>query len=92
MISGKREGAGRPAPRKRKPAKLKLTRKPGGGRKPSYGEPTVSFSSRLPQSVIEVAKFVGDGNTTAGLIEIVKQSVQYRLEHGSGRHVRSSQE
>jgi hypothetical protein len=77
---------GRPAPqrRKRKPAKPKATRAPGGGRKPSYGEPTVPFSSRLPQSVIEIAKFVGDGNTTAGLIEIVKQSVQYRLEHGSG--------
>jgi hypothetical protein len=84
MISGKREGAGRPAPRKRKPAKPKLTRAPGGGRKPSYGEPTVPFSSRLPQSVIEIAKFVGNGNTTAGLIEIVKQSVQYRLKHGAG--------
>jgi hypothetical protein len=75
---------GRPAPRKRKPAKPKRTRKPGGGRKPSYGEPTVSFSSRLPESVIAVAKFVGGGNTTAGLIDIVKQSVQYKLEHGSG--------
>ena len=68
----------------KKKAKPKAARKPGGGRKPSYGEPTVSFSSRLPQSVIEIAKFVGDGNTTAGLIKIVKQSVQYRLEHGSG--------
>jgi hypothetical protein len=68
----------------KKKAKPKATRAPGGGRKPSYGEPTVPFSSRLPQSVIEIAKFVGDGNTTAGLIEIVKQSVQYRLEHGAG--------
>jgi hypothetical protein len=68
----------------KKKAKPKLTRKPGGGRKPSYGEPTVPFSSRLPESVIEIAKFVGDGNATAGLIEIVKQSVQYKLEHGSG--------
>jgi hypothetical protein len=68
----------------KKKAKPKRTRAPGGGRKPSYGEPTVPFSSRLPQSVIEIAKFVGGGNTTAGLIEIVKQSVQYKLEHGSG--------
>ena len=68
----------------KKKAKPKRTRAPGGGRKPSYGEQTVSFSSRLPQSVIEIAKFVGDGNTTAGLIKIVKQSVQYRLEHGCG--------
>jgi hypothetical protein len=83
MIGKNSPPDGKPNPRKRKPAKPKRTRAPGGGRKPSYGEPTVPFSSRLPESVIEIAKFVGGGNTTAGLIEIVKQSVQYRLEHGA---------
>jgi hypothetical protein len=34
--------------------------------------------------VIAIAKFVGGGNATLGIVEIVKQSVQYRLEHGSG--------
>jgi len=68
----------------KKKAKPKATRAPGGGRKSQYGEPTVPFSSRLPESVVEVARFVGGGNATAGLIEIVKQSVQYRLEYGSG--------
>jgi hypothetical protein len=68
----------------KKAAKPKLTRAPGGGRKPSYGEPTVPFSSRLPESVIAIAKLVGDGNATAGLISIVKDSVQYKLQHGSG--------
>lgn len=68
----------------KKKAKPKVTRKPGGGRKSTYGEPTVPFSSRLPESVVEIMKFVGGGNATAGLIEIVKQSVQYRLENGSG--------
>jgi hypothetical protein len=68
----------------KKKAKPKATRKPGGGRKSSYGEPTVPFSSRLPESVVEIAKFVGGGNATQGIVEIVRQSVQYRLEHGSG--------
>jgi hypothetical protein len=63
--------------------KAKATRKPGGGRKSSYGEPTVPFSSRLPESVIAIAKFVGNGNATQGIVEIVKQSVQYRLERVS---------
>lgn len=67
----------------KKKAKPKVTREAGGGRKSTYGEPTVPFSSRLPESVVEIAKFVGGGNATAGLVEIVKQSVQYRLEHGS---------
>jgi hypothetical protein len=67
----------------KKKAKQKATRKPGGGRKSSYGEPTVPFSSRLPESVVEIAKFVGGGNATAGIVEIVKQSVQYRLERFS---------
>jgi hypothetical protein len=64
-------------------AKPKTTRKPGGGRKSSYGEPTVPFAARLPESVIAIAKFVGGGNATAGIVEIVRQSVQYRLEHGA---------
>lgn len=72
----------------KKKAKPKATRAPGGGRKSTYGEPTVPFSSRLPESVVEIMKFAGDGNATAGLIAIVKNSVQYRLqyrlEHGSG--------
>ncbi len=68
----------------KKKAKPKATRKPGGGRKSTYGEPTIPFSSRLPESVVEMMKFVGGGNATAGLIEIVKQSVQYQLEYGSG--------
>ena len=68
----------------KKKAKPKATRKPGGGRKSSYGEPTVPFAARLPESVIEIAKFVGGGNATQGIFEIVKQSVQYRLEHGTG--------
>ncbi len=69
----------------KKKAKQKATRAPGGGRKSTYGEPTVRFSTRLPDSVMEIMRFVGDGNATAGLIEIVKQSVQYRLEYGSER-------
>lgn len=68
----------------KKKAKPKATRKPGGGRKSTYGEPTVPFSSRLPESVVDIMRFVGGSNATAGLIAIVKQSVQYRLEHGSG--------
>jgi len=64
--------------------KAKATRKPGGGRKSSYGEPTVPFAARLPESVIEIAKFVGNGNATQGIVEIVKQSVQYKMEYGSG--------
>jgi hypothetical protein len=68
----------------KKKAKPKATRKPGGGRKSSYGEPTIPFAARLPESVIAIAKFVGGGNATAGIVEIVRQSVQYRLEHGSG--------
>ena len=68
----------------KKKAKPKAPRAPGGGRKSTYGEPTVPFSSRLPESVVEIMKFVGGGNATAGLIEIVKNSVQYRLEHKSG--------
>lgn len=68
----------------KKKTKPKATRAPGGGRKSTYGEPTVPFSSRLPESVVDIMKFVGGGNATAGLIAIVKQSVQYRLEHGSG--------
>jgi hypothetical protein len=65
-------------------AKPKTTRKPGGGRKSSYGEPTIPFAARLPESVIAIAKFVGNGNATQGIVEIVKQSVQYKLEYGSG--------
>lgn len=34
------------------------------------------FSSRLPESVVEIMKFVGGGNATAGLIEIVKHSAE----------------
>jgi hypothetical protein len=68
----------------KKKAKPKATRKPGGGRKSSYGEPTVPFAARLPESVIAIAKFVGGGNATQGIVEIVRQSVQYRLKHGSG--------
>ena len=68
----------------KKKAKPKATRAPGGGRKSTYGELTVPFSSRLPESVVEIMRSAGDGNATAGLILIVKQSMQYRLEHGSG--------
>jgi hypothetical protein len=68
----------------KKKAKPRATRASGGGRKSSYGEPTVPFATRLPESVLAIAKFVGGGNATAGIVEIVKQSVQYRLEHGSG--------
>jgi hypothetical protein len=68
----------------KKKAKAKATRKPGGGRKSSYGEPTVPFAARLPESVIAIAKFVGGGNATVGIVEIVRQSVQYKLEYGSG--------
>jgi hypothetical protein len=68
----------------KKKAKPRATRAPGGGRKSSYGEPTVPFATRLPESVLAIAKFVGGGNATAGIVEIVKQSVQYRLEHGFG--------
>lgn len=60
----------------KKKAKPRATRAPGGGRKSTYGEPTVPFSSRLPESVVEIMKFVGGGNATAGLIEIVKHSAE----------------
>ncbi len=67
----------------KKKAKPKATRAPGGGRKSTYGEPTVPFSTRLPESVMQVAKDAGEGNATQGMIAIVKQSEQYRQQYGS---------
>jgi len=55
----------------------------GAGRKQTHGEETVMFSGRLPRSVVQIAKMVGP-TLTLGLIAMAKQSVQYRLEHGSG--------
>lgn len=66
----------------KKKAQPKRTRAPGGGRKPRHGEPTVPFSTRLPQSVMQIAKTVGDGNATHGMVLIVKQSEQYQKEYG----------
>ena len=74
-------------------AKKKAAKKgPGGkregaGRKQTHGEETVMISGRLPVSVVEIADMIGP-TRTLGLISMAKQSVQYRLEHGSDELLR----
>lgn len=60
--------------KKRKPKNL-------GGRPSIHGEPTEMFSVRIPLSVLQIADMIGP-TRAMGLINMAKQSEQYRLEFG----------
>jgi hypothetical protein len=50
---------------------------PGQGRPSIHGEPTATFTGRIPQSVLNVAKIIGP-TVTMGLVAMAKQSKAYR--------------
>jgi hypothetical protein len=65
--------------------KAKLKRAPGGGRKTEYGEPTERISFRLPLSVVAMLRELGGAGGANGIaVQILRDSVQYRLMYGSG--------
>ena len=64
--------------------KAKRKRAPGGGRKAEYGEPTERISFRLPVSVVAMLRELGgDGGANGIAVQILRDSVQYRLMYGS---------
>lgn len=67
----------------KKKSKPKQTRAPGGGRKRLYAAGTIPVSFRLPVEIVALLDGLGPSRQAA-LIDIVRRSVQDRLEYGSG--------
>lgn len=61
----------------------KKKQKRRAGRKHEYGEPTDRISFRLPVSVVTMLRELGgDGGANAVAVQILRDSVQYRLRFG----------
>jgi len=59
-------------------------KRPPLGRPHEYGEPTVRISFRLPASVVAMLQDLGGpGGANAVAVQILRQSIQYRLMYGS---------
>lgn len=64
--------------------KKKRKRAKGAGRPHEYGEPSKSITLRLPERVIALLDDLGgEGGRNKIAVQILRDSVQYRLRYGA---------